>query len=49
MIYTVFSHDESHPPRDFSTYANAQEYGDKAFGPNQYEIETSAGECMQKK
>lgn len=46
MIYTVFPHDENSLLQDFQTYADAQEYGNEAFGPNQYEIEVTSGECL---
>lgn len=46
MIYTVFPHDKNSLPQDFQTYADAQEYGNEAFGPNQYEIEATSGECL---
>ena len=46
MIYTVFPKDESYPPQDFPTYAEAEEYGDERFGEDGYVIESVKGEVV---
>lgn len=43
MIYTVFPKDENELPQDFSTYEEAEEYGEENFETGEYVIESTTG------
>lgn len=46
MIYTVFPKDDTELPQDFSTYKDAEAYGNEKFGDGQYLILSTNGECV---
>lgn len=46
MIYTVFPKDDAYLPQDFSTYKEAEEYGNEEFGEAGYEIQSTDGRCV---
>ena len=45
MIYTVFPKDPAELPQDFPTWAAADDYGKGEYGPGEYEIQSTTGNC----
>lgn len=40
LFYTVFPNDKNEMPQDFSSYKEAEEYGNEEFGVGNYTIES---------